>query len=106
VIAPIEPDLCECRRHEFLERVGDARSNNEVVGVVALKHFPDRLDVIGSPAPIAADREVAESKPLSAAGADFRDLAGHEAARPQGRFVIEENARTGEEPVGLPVARY
>jgi hypothetical protein len=27
-------------------------------------------------------------------------------ARPQGRFVIEENARTGEEPVGLPVVRY
>ena len=38
--------------------MGDARSNNEVVGLVALKHSPHRVDVIGSPAPIAADREV------------------------------------------------
>jgi len=67
---PTEPDRGERCRYEFLERVGDARSNNEVVGLAALKHSPHRIDVVGSPAPIAADREVAEGKPLSAARAD------------------------------------
>jgi hypothetical protein len=64
VILPTEPDRGERCRYEFLERVGDARSNNEVVGLAALKHSPHRIDVVGSPAPIAADREVAEGKPI------------------------------------------
>jgi hypothetical protein len=75
--------------------MGDARSNNEVVGLVALKHFPHRLDVIGRPTPIAADREVAESKPLSAAGADPRrcrgDPSAHKAAR--GTDLLDGRAR-------------
>src|SRR5258708_18278339 len=107
VILPLKPDLGECRRHEFLERMGDARSNNEIVGLSALKHPPHRLDVVGSPAPIAADREVAESKPLSAAGADPRrcrcDLAGHEAVWPEWRFVIEQKSRTGKESIRFTV---
>jgi hypothetical protein len=69
VIPPIKPDLGECCCREFLERMGDARSHNEVVGLLALKYSPHRLYVVGSPTPIAADREVVESKPLSAAGA-------------------------------------
>ena len=64
VISPIEPDCGERGRYEFLERVGGARSDDEVVGLLVLKHAPHDLDVIGSPAPIATDREVAESKPL------------------------------------------
>src|SRR5262249_37595642 len=107
VISPIEPDLGKCHRYEFLQRMGDARSNNEVIGLVALKHFPHRLDVIGSPSPIAADREVAGRKPLSAAGGDPGccrcDLASHEAVWSKRRFVIEEKTRTGKEPVGLAV---
>jgi hypothetical protein len=107
VILPIEPDCGERGRYEFLERVGDARSNNEVVGLVALKHSPHRVDVVGSPAPIAANREVAEGKPLSAPRTDSGrcrgDLAGHEAARPKGRFVIEQKSGTSEEAVGLAV---
>src|SRR5258708_39042748 len=103
----LERDLGECRGYEFLKRVSDARSNNEVVGLVALKHSPHRLDVVGSPAPIAADREVAESKPLSAPrtnpGRRRGHFAGYEAARPKRRFVIEEKARTGEESVVLTV---
>jgi len=55
-----------------------------------------RLDLVGSPAPIAADREVAESKPLSAPRTDpgrgRGHFAGYEAARPKRRFVIEEKA--------------
>src|SRR5437899_1846423 len=84
MISPIESDLAECYRHEFFNRMGGTRGNNEVVGLGALEHFPHRFDVVGSPAPIAADREVAESKPLSAAstnpGRRRGDLAGHEAA--------------------------
>ena len=87
VISPIKFNFEECCGYEFFKRVGDARSNNEVVGLVALKYSPHRFDVIGSPAPIAADREVAKSKPLSAAGTNPRscrgDLAGHEAAWPK-----------------------
>jgi hypothetical protein len=90
--------------------MGDARRNNKVVGLIALEHFPHRLDVVGSPTPIAADQEVAESKPFSASGADpcccRCDLASHETVRPKRRFVIEEKARTGEEPVGLAIVRY
>ncbi len=87
VISPIESNLGECYRHEFFNRMGGPRSNNEVVGLIALKHFPHRLDVVGSPAPIAADRQIAETKPLSAArtnpGRRRGDLAGHEAAWPK-----------------------
>ena len=75
MISPIEPDLGKCHRYEFLKRMGDARSNNEVVGLIALKHFPHRLDVVGSPTPIAADQEVAGSKSLSVAGADLAAAA-------------------------------
>ena len=33
VVAPIEPDLGEGNRHEFLDRMGDARRNDEVLGL-------------------------------------------------------------------------
>ena len=76
--------------------MGNTRSNNEVVGLVTLKHSPHHLDVIGSPTPVAADREIAESEPLLAARADpgccGGDLAGHEAAWPKWRFMIEEKS--------------
>jgi hypothetical protein len=61
VVLPTESNLEECHRYEFLHRVGDTRSNNEVIKLVALKHFPHSLDVIGSPAPITLDRQIAES---------------------------------------------
>ena len=56
MISPIETDFEERCRYEFLKRMGDTRSNNKIVGLVALQHPPHGFDIIGSPAPVAADR--------------------------------------------------
>ena len=56
VISPIETDFEERCRYEFLERMGDTRSDNEIIGLVALQHPPHGFDIIGSPAPVAAER--------------------------------------------------
>ena len=94
VISPIEIYFEECCRYKFLKRVSNTRSNHEVVGFVALEHSPHCFDIVRSPAPVAADRQVAERKPCSGAGRDFGgcsgDLAGHKASRPERRFVIEQ----------------
>ena len=60
-----------------------------------------RVDVVGSPAPVAAGVEVAEDESVGAAagdGGDGRgDPAGHEALGPAGRLVVVEDraARRG-----------
>src|SRR6516164_174661 len=59
------------------------------------------------PTPNRGESEIAESEPCSAAGTNpgrcRGDLAGHEAAWPKWRFMIEEKSRTGKKPIRLAV---
>ena len=72
-----------------------------------MKHEPHRLHVVACKPPIATGVEISQSKVIGKPQLHTRDPVGHltgdELQPAPGRFVIEENARAGEEAVALPI---
>ncbi|CAM2156807.1 hypothetical protein PT2222_30148 [Paraburkholderia tropica] len=97
----------EGHRHEVAHGFGAARREHVGVGFVGLQHAPHAFDVFGGVTPVALGVEIAEFEHALFAELDLRDgvrdLARHEFAAAQRRFVIEENAAGREDVIGLAV---
>src|SRR5579875_3677988 len=100
-------DACEGALDEFAHGVRLAGGEDVVVGLVLLQDQPHALDVVARVAPVALRVDIAEVEPLLQTALDGRDragdLAGDEGFAPHGRFVVEEDAVRGVQPVGLAV---
>ena len=87
-----------------------ARGHDEIIRPVVLQDLPHRLHVFRGPAPVTANIDVAEREPLGRAVCDPHRcrhyLLRDEVRWAQRRFVVEKDARRGEESVGLAVVRY
>src|SRR5581483_7078026 len=87
------------------DAVGDAGSDDEVFGGVLLEHEPHGFYVVAGEAPIAFGVEVAEDEFVLLTefdtGDGVRNLAGDEFVASARGFVIEEDARTGEEVIAF-----
>ena len=106
MIAPVEVHGGERLADEVLEAVARAGRDDEIRGL-RLQHPPHRLDIFRRPAPVTADRQVAEHEFLGAAPRDPArrrdDLARHEPNRPDRGLVVEEYAGARVQAVGLAV---
>src|SRR5437762_6936216 len=84
-----------------------ARTDHVVRGLGLLQHAPHRVYVIAREPPIPAGVEVSEVQlarlSLHDAGDAVRHLARDELEPAARRFMIEEDAADGEQPVGLAV---
>ena len=107
MILPIEAGGCKGSLHPFLNRMGLARGNDEVLGCIELQHAPHRVDIVGSVAPISLRVQIAQAQFLLQARLDpghrSSHLAGDKLESPTRRLMIEQDARTGIEPLTLTV---
>ena len=104
---PVEPDRPEGLGHERLEARRHAGGDHEVLEFVLLEHPVHRHDVFRGPAPVAADREVAQPERLLLPARDpagrRHDLLGHEPLGPQRALVVEEDPGGRGDAIGLAV---
>ncbi len=107
VLLPVETGAAEGHLHQVAHRVRHARRDHVVVGALLLEHEPHRADVVAGEAPVAGGVQVAERERVVQPGLDARDavahLPRHELETPARRFVVEQDARAGEEAVALAV---
>src|SRR5574341_1326631 len=87
--------------------MGFPRSDDEILRFWCLEHHPHGLDIVARESPIAFGIQVSQIEVLLDPEFDprrsFGDLATDECFTPSRRFVVEENAVTGEEIIGLAV---
>ena len=80
-----------------------------IIRLVLLEHHPHRSDVITRKSPITTCVEIAQTQFIDQSELDPRHmvghLAGHKLFPPPGRFVIEQNPRTGVEIIALTVVQ-
>lgn len=90
---------------EVTDAMGDAGSDDEVVGSVLLEHEPHSFYVVAGEAPIAFGIQIAEDEFVLLAefdtGDGVRNLAGDEFVASARRFMVKEDAGTGEEVVAF-----
>ena len=107
MICGLEADGFEDLIDKVFQAVGVAGGDDVVACLVLLKNAPHGVDVLGCPAPIPVNVEIAEMKFLVASVGDADgggdDFGGNEAGGPKRRFVIEEDAVGGMEAVGLSI---
>src|SRR6185295_831448 len=101
VLLPVQADVAEGDLEVFADGMVLAGGDDEVVGGLLLEHEPHGADVVAGVAPVAFGVDVAEAELLLEAELDGRDgvgdLAGDELLAAAGAFVVEEDARAGEE---------
>ena len=103
----LDAGVAEGELREFAHAVLHARRDHEVVRRLVLEDEPHARHIVLRVAPVAQGVEVAQKQllllALRDAGSGERDLPRHERlAAPLG-FVVEEDARAGEHPVGFAV---
>ena len=107
VLLGIDADVVERQVHELAHGVGLAGGDDVVVGRVLLQHQPHRADVVARESPVALRVEIAEAQHVRQAELDARhavgDFAGDELEPAPRRFVVEQDAGDGEQPVALAV---
>ena len=107
VSPPVEPQSRKDLRDELLEAEGRAGRDHIILRLVTLEHRVHRDHVLRSPAPVAADRQVAKRERPLLTGGDAagrgHDLLRHEPFRAERTLVVEENSRAGGDAVGPPV---
>lgn len=87
--------------------MGLSSGENEIIGLVLLKHTPHTLDVVTGVSPITLGVQVTEVEALLLTERDFgdgtRDLSGDESSSTSRRFVVEEDTVRGVHSVGFTV---
>src|SRR5215469_9045301 len=84
-----------------------ARTNDDIAGLVLLKHSPNSFDVFGSVAPITLSVEVSKGKLVLFVSENGRDTAcdlpGDEGFAPAWTLMVKQDAVTREELVALTI---
>ena len=106
-VAIVELDAREGQLEKLAHGMRLAGRHHVVVGLLLLEHQPHGADVVAGESPVALGVEVPHDELLLQAFLDSRgaqgDLAGHERLAAPGAFVVEQDSRAGEEPVGFPI---
>ena len=110
MVAPVQVIAGKAAGDEFREAVGLAGGDDEVGRLWVVKHALHRIDILGGPAPVARQIERAEFEhgqfSLCHVGRTAHDLLRDEPGGAKRRFVVEQDARASEQPVGLAVVGH
>ena len=82
-------------------------ANYEILWFGLLQHFPHGNDVLRCPSPITLNSQIPDHKFFLGASGNPQsgsdNFLGHKPRRTQRRFMIKENAATGEDPIGFAI---
>ena len=100
MITPSEAKTGEGGFGKCFQGIGLSRCNHIVVRLLLLQHQPHGFHILGRPAPVSSDGNVAEEELFFASRSDAAgccdNFPGNKSLRPERRFVVEENAGAGE----------
>jgi len=107
MLLPIQTKLLKCDSDKIFQRMRFAGSDHEIIRLGMLEDAPHGVHIVGCPAPVAVDIDLAEMEGLLGTRSDAEcsgyNLAGNKSLRAKWRFVVEEDAGGGEYPIGFSI---